>query len=945
METSITRKSVVVMPTYDIQEKEFHLPNGIVLPYLEKENAIISIYPMLAPGNNAFSFFFNGRYPADETDPLPYLERATFNCSLALDNLSVEEMEISTIIRTSTRIQLIHETNEKNLVLTESEFAGHKCTLLIELDATSAGALWLATNGQPSRLWLHITSSIYHSSTRKHFLVESRIVLEDFLQLGAEYTVSKKYFDAAYGNYREIQRKFSGNLQTRNINNTLVAKLENGQIINAAFANLPIKGLPVMSNKLLTQLAFDPLTKLHRIDNWEINVNGKEKIKSYPIVTEVSKDCWINRKQPDEVLIFPEIQVVVPSLQTPASDAPFRFNFRNTGLNDTNGKPVLEGDLTLTLDFTITPALLQSAEATYPGKSTKSLHFEQVNYILEIPYADQQSQSQILQLTTRDVTTTASGQTKLVFRLMNAAIRLCYAAIAMNSGAAPGLSLKVELSFRGYSPVEPKLFQLTNIIGSKIESVAALNVKPVRGVSHMLASKIHANMHLLQPAVALQPVILAQLVEPNVEYKLQTFIRSVSIFVSFPCASFGQFYLEEKDLEITAIGCKEAYKLGEAPIALYTLLEELTTPKYKIYRSTNVPNDFLLVPTRYVIGRQVITNNEKEQYRPTILLYSTIDVVGGTSKWVLDATLQPDIGLEERELIDSALIELTPYPPNLEFLTELVSGTTDVELSMDQLTNTATRTTAFGKNVRLTITTDLSSILILLDMLKHDAITGVFTTTLATGETFSTQLLPSLQNIGGEWEHGHVCIKLATPGQLSISNKTECRLQVTGIRAYLQDGSGFEDLELISEIPPFGEWSGSIPDKSYTRFQANYTVVESPQVDLEQINNYIEDVQCQVIFLTTIDFAKAGLAAIEISYRLHNTTTENALQLTITQTNQEVAIQMPITHFLMERVVDYRVTKLIRNDQTIDAFDQPFLAQDLSTQGNIITIESTVIYN
>lgn len=914
------------MSAETLTEKILPLETGVGLPYLQGDLETISIYPVLNIGNNAFTFFLQQACSQGDSSLPALLERCTICLQLSLQLPG--SATASQVIRKQNTLQLLASDKDQNSILFETSFAGSQTGILFALDKQWAPAVLEASRLQTSGLRLRVQSTVFLPGTGHQYTLTSQLPLEELLRLGKNFIVQYKYFDLRFNTYRDMPVSVSGNLPARDIAAEPRATLTDGRISNANFATLPMTSMPILSVKLNSQFAYDPKIRLHLVDDWVIPTTGQETLHDYPIVTDDSASYWINRKNSKEVLVLPEPALILPNLQTPPADAPFQFRFHSTGLLDTTGKPVLEGELILTLDHSPSSALVATAQAAYPGNSIQPLTPDQVDYLLQIPYADQNNQAQTLQINPTE-TTIEAGQTRLVFRLLNTAIRLCYAAI---SGTSANLSLQVSIAFKGYSRLEPQLLQLSTIIGTKIAATAAS-----RGFQPLMATKLHAGVSVLNPhPTALQPVVLAQLITPEVKYKIQRYIRSISLPVNFPCTQYGQFFLEDINGVSTAIGCKVAYTLGETPPSWYSPLTGLDNPQYKVYRSTNVPNEFLVVPLQYIIGRQLIKENEQETFKPTIQLYSTIDAVGGKNKWVLDCTLLPDIPVSMRYDLEQACATLTSYPPAIQYLSELSAGTTTTVLSMDQMTGITTRTYPFGKMIRLTIESDLSSILILLDMLKHNALNGVLTTILPGNESYQTNLMPALQQIGGEWTQGHCTIENTNNGKLTITNKTECRLQFSAIRTLQANGAG--ELELVAELAPFTQLEKVLPDGAYTGFIPYYTVIDPPQVDLEQLNNYIEDVQCQLVFLTTINFDQQQLAGIEISYRLQGTTEADTIQLSRQQTNLEVMLQMPITHFLMERIIEFRVSKLIHNDQTVTLQDNPYQSQDLSNQGNLIYI-------
>jgi hypothetical protein len=93
-----------------------------------------------------------------------------------------------------------------------------------------------------------------------------------------------------------------------------------------------------------------------------------------------------------------------------------------------------------------------------------------------------------------------------------------------------------------------------------------------------------------------------------------------------------------------------------------------------------------------------------------------------------------------------------------------------------------------------------------------------------------------------------------------------------------------------------------------------------------------------VIFICTADFKESGIARIEISFKLKGQTEAQKIELSAEERSQEVYIQMPVTHFLMERIIEYKISKLVKTDSTETLPTTNYSEQDLSEKGNFISI-------
>jgi len=246
------------------------------------------------------------------------------------------------------------------------------------------------------------------------------------------------------------------------------------------------------------------------------------------------------------------------------------------------------------------------------------------------------------------------------------------------------------------------------------------------------------------------------------------------------------------------------------------------------------------------------------------------------------------------------------------------------------------------KGIRVTIETKIEAILILLEMLKRNAIDGTFSFTLEDKSVFTVQLNPMLNHIGGIWETGHVELQSGNPGNF-LKNISESRINLSKIRFYLKDKLLEQNFNVAIESQatlPLNE----LPD-GVIQWAAYYSQEDPVVIELEQINKYIEDVKCQLIFITLIDFKAKNISEIGIGYRLKDSSEQFNAVLDAVNNNCEKMLLMPITNFLAQRIIEYRVSSVTPDGGAPAAGNGVWITHDLALEGNIINIQSNLITN
>ena len=169
---------------------------------------------------------------------------------------------------------------------------------------------------------------------------------------------------------------------------------------------------------------------------------------------------------------------------------------------------------------------------------------------------------------------------------------------------------------------------------------------------------------------------------------------------------------------------------------------------------------------------------------------------------------------------------------------------------------------------------------------------------------------------------------------LSLRNGLIHRLQLTEIHAY----KNYEDkitIPVEKALEPAEVFTISIDTD---RIHVPQYVVESTLETLSEVRQYLEDIECQVLFVTSIDFTKEKLKTLRIQFGLTQTDLQEAT-LNKDQTVNEQMLIMPLTNFFDQRQVEYRVTAA-HEDGTSTHGD--WRTASLA-EGNIINITTSIL--
>lgn len=946
----------------------------------------LPIYPILYGTSSALTLFLASMGDLKEETTRRQIDRGFFSLNMRYD---VPKRFVEKDARRFSNLDITTNLIQKNgnaevCLHTVQHHGSESFTFALPLSAVLSRQILEVIDGSNCNLFFQSKIAIRFKRAGIVKYITSYLSLTKFFKLidtvgkPASLSISYRYFDSPSGQYLNAPDLISTRNLRREVEKKSVSVLMENRLVSRQM-NMAADKITVVSPWNLTHAGnFDSRINLFMLDHWLINLN--DPIFNLPLVDDSSATFWVSRKNSTTFLCIPEFSIVAPELNSPFEASPFSFKFYNTGQLDLNGKIVLEGELKLTINHRISEAAITAQEEVAADGVTQEVETEQIVYNLKIPFADDQGQDQFLTISTQEIKLISAELTEITFRFGNDSVRLCYAMMASdnNLNLIRKAELFLTLYFKGYTQVRKHRFDFTQIVGAKLSAIpfiksraslsrdkdyfdAAKNklvktngqeilfkdavaklsrsrqVRPAFVASNFNNSSIQAEKLQATALNFVRPTKLEPLIE-KATYLVQTFVRNISLECYFPCNVFGNFYQEASGSNWAVVGCRPAYQLGEPPDTLYTEIEALRHLKYSLYRSRLSPNNFLIVPTSYIIARYEPTIDGKK-FKPCIFLYSTINEVDNTSSWVLDMTLVPNLTLAERSELEQALKAYTPYPPELNYITEIQTKNAAGSLSISKMPGTQVLAFPLQKDIRVTIQTNIESILILLEMLKNNAMIGSFEFTQSDNIKHTVELKPVLNDVAGTWTSGHFEIK-ATGNVLSFTNLTEARIKMEKVRIYLDGNQEFEDVIRTDVVEAGAALTLDMNSIPGYRQVVPYYVVEQTNITIEEINKYIEDVTCQLIFIASCDFDTLEIKKLNLKYRLRNSTTEYSVVLSKQDNNAEAAFVLPLTVFLIDRVIEYKIESFEKINNEVISLPDHWTVQDISTEGNIINITS-----
>lgn len=371
----------------------------------------------------------------------------------------------------------------------------------------------------------------------------------------------------------------------------------------------------------------------------------------------------------------------------------------------------------------------------------------------------------------------------------------------------------------------------------------------------------------------------------------------------FPCDRLGNFYRQQGEGQDNAIGCRDALQLGEIDYRQYAEIEDLRAESHRVYRSLAQSEQFLVVPTRYCISRRAA--DADNAYRPTIVLYATLDPANPANSRVhLDVTLQPDLTPHQRRSLRTALGDYA-RSPTIRYPTELSVARREESLLVDSAIDFTVNTT--GPFIMIGMQTDLPGWQILLRRLENSGVHGEIAFQLDDGTAFDVNLLLRLNAIHGPWETGPIAVAQSADA-IRLTNNIEQQVDVHDLVLY-DRGTEVAQVAVETDLAPGATQSVTVAEE-FDEIYPLYTVAAAGPTAITEIRSFVEDIYQTVAFVNQVNFDNHDLSRLEVQAHIKEMERTETVQLTQSMPVAEMEFVLPLTTYLDNHRLIYRVTKI-----------------------------------
>lgn len=648
------------------------------------------------------------------------------------------------------------------------------------------------------------------------------------------------------------------------------------------------------------------------------------KLASTPVVIDVNTPLFRDEVSEIHRWYLPSVQLVTPAANASAEASPFLFELERTGAM-ASGRPALQARLRFTLELGMSVSTAAELKRL-TGVQARPIELLEPSVALTVPYIDE-ADGQLKRASYRGVLTRTGNRLNVTIELLNDAVRTTYGSLSTTGFQAEAAQLELSYQFQCLAPVveRPELsyggkLAMTHIVGatrdlngeritvrSGQQDITFL-VEP-QGVSRSQAVALSMSPHLTvaQPPLALSHAALT--LPQKVNYAQRTMIRQERIPAFFSCETFGVLYREKGPLGSVAIGCAEAFRLGQTATKTYQEIPDLATAFYRVYRNLQQPGRFLLLPAFYRITRYGGDRGDKA-YRPIILVYAVLDAERLENTRILyEAMLAPDIPLLAYRELKRLLSAYAPEPilelPNT--LAEKVTYQWDLSGSL-AVTITVVRT---PDCLDVSLATDVPSALLLKNVIQNTGISGEAQFTLHDGTQVNTTLSLDLNQITGPWASGGITIR-RTGQIITLTNQIERHITVSDL--YFYTGQNRPTRVAVERILAQGESLDITAPGHFDDAVADWSALNDNPVVLEEIRATVEDIRTNVVFVDLVNYENHGLSELQVEASLKGLA--GTSRVPMQNRRGSVEFLLPITAYLPPRVVQYRVTKIFKDKPT-----------------------------
>lgn len=682
--------------------------------------------------------------------------------------------------------------------------------------------------------------------------------------------------------------------------------------------------------------------------------------EALPEVDTKTAPLWRDKVDPNRFWYAPAFTLAAPAATDDPDGAAFGMLFHAEG-HRTDGTAGLSGTVHFRLDRGMSAETLAAWNAAgQPAAAPVSTGNLSVQLL--VPFRDEAgaTRTQAFPAELHEEGDAVHAEVALI----DDWVRLAYGSLAYPDFQSRAPELSVAYSFRGYVPIDEGNLQL--LFDRKAALVAlgagrrarslgagyldtdmlswsdgAASVKfgrePAgRSRAAMVARPRSAAVATLavKPNL-LQAATIAELLRRR-RYGIRSIARAQALPAVLPCRDFGAFYREDRDGEIVAIGCQDAFRLGQTVYRQFERLDDLSDATASVWRSLQQPGRFLVVPARWSIGRFDLQAPAERAYRPAIFLYSSIDADDpANNRCALLASLVPDIDPARYLAIRRGLAGLAATPLLLSL--DDVEAQIGFRWTVPALSGLTVTAVKLGACIQVTAECPLDTTPLLVSMLETSGLAGAVDFTLPDGTVIACDLGIDLSRIVGPVPGGPVLVERGG-GTIRLANPIERPIDVGEIVVEPLDGEPVT-IAVDRRIEP-----GASIEVAADPPAGALTVLCAPADDgaatLTEIRSFVEDVHTNVAFVNLVNYANHGLAALSAEVRIRDVEGSQGLALEETQPVSSLDFVLPLTRYLAKPVVEFAVTKSFA-DGTVAT--TAWLEWHLADDGNVISLSWELI--
>lgn len=676
--------------------------------------------------------------------------------------------------------------------------------------------------------------------------------------------------------------------------------------------------------------------------------NRPSREESLPQVDDRAAPLWRDRINPDRLWYAPDYVLVRPAPADDPDAAAFGMTVHAEG-HRADGKPGLAGTVRFRLLRRMSVATMAAWEAA-GQPAAQPVRTDNLSVQLLIPFRDESgtTRSQAFPAVIDD----AGDTIAVAVELIDDWVRLAYGSIAYAGFQTQEPQVSVAYSLRGYVPIDEGNLQL--LFDRKQARVDLRRGRAFRGVGDAFldtetlswrdgtstlkldresaAARMRGGGRIAATAQAtltikpnlLATATLAELIGTR-KYGVQSIARAQAVPAIFPCSDFGAFYREETADGIVAIGCQDAFRVGQTVYRQYERIDALSDGDVGVWRSLQQPGRFLVAPSRWSIARFDGDEPGERAWRPAIFLYSSVDPDDAAkNRCALLASVVPDIDPARLFGLRRSLRDLAADPQllSLNDIDAVVSFRWTVP-ALDGLTVNAVR---LHDCIQITAECPLATMPMVLKVIETAGLTGAVSFDLPDGTAFHSDLRLDLARIVGPAPDGPVEIK-RDENRLTLTNPIEGALDLSEI---LTDAA---TIPIDRRLQP-----GESIDIEVVSAETALAVRCAPQegaTTLAEIRSFIEDVYTNVAFVNLVNYPVHALAAMSLEARIRDVVGSQQLLLDEAQPVASLEFVLPLTRYLFKPVLEYAVTKAF-SDGTTATTD--WLEWSLADDGNVVSL-------